>query len=148
MSFANCLSSFSNVHLPAACAAGCEAAGIGPLDLELFSASPLPYPSCRLHVLEDHLVQVSLRFKTAEFDENQGARFRAAFKTTLGFRLTTALQRQAYLPALDYAQSASAPPAAGLMHLEQAGSSFWRLSWDGPGIRLMMAHLKLINQGD
>lgn len=148
MSFANLLSTLSNKHLPAACAAGSAAAGLPELNQQQFAASPMPYPSCRLHVLDDNLVQISLRFKAAETSERQGSLFRSAFKTSLGFRLTTALPRQAHLPAFDYAQSASNPPAAGLMLIEQPGSKFWRLGWDGPGIRLMIVHLNLMNQGD
>lgn len=157
MSAANVLASFGNKHLPAACAAGASAAGLTwPADEDVFSDVVPEGLSCRLHQLDegpgDHesvtLVQVSLRIPLADLDDWGFSRFRAAFRKKLNFSSTSATPRLASLPAFDYEQSDNPSVAVGTFRLEQAGSRFWRMGWDGPGVRLLMVHLNLFNQSD
>lgn len=157
MSQANVIASFGNKHLPAACAAGSAKIGLTwPADEDVFSSVPAPYPSCRLHLLEDgpgqleatSLIQVSVRIPAAQMDDWDSSLFRAAFRKALGFSSTSQNPRTAYLPCFDYERSDDPAESVGLFRLEQAGSKFWRTGWDGSDIRLLSIQLNLFNQTD
>lgn len=155
MSQANVIASFANQHLPAACAAGAAAAGISwPDDEDVFSPSAEPYPSCRFYLLEEGsgqlegttLSQVSLRIPAVMLDEWASSKFREHFRKALRFSFTSQFPRRAYLPCFDYEQSDDPQVAVGQFRIEQAGSRFFRMSWDGPDIRLIIAQFNLFNQ--
>lgn len=156
MSAENVLASFMNVQLPAACDAGTAAAGLPALDQAFTALSPQPEPSCRLTVFEESFgaaegvtpLQVSIRIPAVLLDDARRLRFCKAFRKALKFSFTSATPRQAYLPAFDYELSDTAPPQVGIYRIEMASSRFWRITWDGPEMRLLIAYFNLFNQGD
>lgn len=153
MSQANAVASFA-VHLKAV--AGNVTALLGmDLDVELTEASPEPYPSLRMHALDDgpgnlegwDLRQIDLRLPKT-LDEWQRMKARKLIRVHIGFRLIQANPRLALLPLLDF-ENSNSPSDTGLtLKVELNGSRFWRVRGDGPDIELSTMPINIYFTGE
>ena len=155
MSQANVLASYCKLLIAAAGIAR-TAAGLASLDTDITSPQADPYPSLRMHILNDGvgtlegilLVQNDLRIPVALLDEWGMTILKRKFLVSLGFQLNRQDNRTALAPLYNFQASDNPSTPIGTFRMELAGSTTWRARADGPDIQLVTLPLNLFFEGD
>lgn len=138
MSLANAIASFGKLLQDAAVVAATAAGGPAGLDTDISSPFSEPYPSLRMHLLEDRLeagesvglVQVILRTLVFEVDEWQHMRFCAEMAKAWGFSHRRQRPGESLVDQLDF-EGSDTPAISGNIRLELVGGKVWRILTQG-----------------
>lgn len=152
MSQANAFSSFARALFlasNAAFVAGNQPDAVMDEAQQLFDPGPEPYPSVRLHRLDqstgleaETLLQIDLRIPRA-LDEWTHITIQDTLIAELGFKAGSQSPRRTFVDYLNY-QTSDNPSATGLMlRVELAGSRVWKPGSDGPDIRRYTCNLTI-----
>ena len=116
---------------------------------ELLSQAAEPYPSIRIHrmdedlgLFESCLVQISLRVPDS-LDEWTHMQMQKAITDGLNFKPGRQSPGRSYLPLFNYETSNNPSTPSGTLRLEIVGSKLWKSGRDGTDIKLYTCNLNI-----